>query len=899
LAITTGSRLGSYEIVGVLGAGGMGEVYRAHDTKLNRAVAIKVLPDAYASDPERVARFHREAQAVAALNHPRVAAIYDFAETDGVKFLVLELVEGETLADRLRRGAMPVDGAIATGVQILEALEAAHEQGICHRDLKPANIKLTEDGAVKVLDFGLAKFVESSASAPSLTQSPTLSVAGTIPGVILGTAGYMSPEQAKGYRADQRSDIFSFGCILYEMLTGRQAFDGESVSEILAGIIKSDVDLALLPPRLNPRLSELLRRCLEKNPKKRWHAAADVRVELEAVAANALQAPAPPVGVRSGRRALAWIASVLVAIVTGAALGWFLKTTPAPQVSRFQLMVPEGQVFTNTGRHVVTVSPDGTSFVYVANGRLFLRSLSSIEAQPIAGAESTQSGGIVNPVFAPDGSSIAYFSTADAAIKRISTQGGASSIVCAAANPLGMYWGGDHIVFGGREGILRVAAKGGQPELIVPTPPDHVLSQPQLLPDGKTILYSMKGINGSWDKGTIVVQPIGGTPKPIITDGSSGRYLPTGHIVYGVGGVLMAAPFDLAKLEVTGAAVPVAEGVRRVGMDQTGTGAAQFAFSETGTLVYLPGPIALSTAGGFLSLYDQHGAATRLNLPQGVYNAPRVSPDGRMVAFDSDNGTESNVWVYELSGKTAARQLTLGGKNRHVVWSPDGQWLLFQSDRDGDQAIFRQRADGAGAAERLTKPTDRDAHSPQSYSPDGKFLIFTVQRESKSQLYVMTMVDRTTTAIEQTDSIEGYTEGALSPDGRWLAFQRRESPASVRHVFLQPFPSTKARYLIRSRIAGQPYWSPDGKQLTLNVGPGVSEIVPVITKPSVQFGPPREIVRTNRSEPNPLNTRRNVDPLPDGEHLVGVSLATAVSDDLHMTVVLNWFDEVRRRAPAR
>ena len=283
LGLSPGFILGSHEIVGLLGAGGMGEVYRARDTKLNRQVAIKILPEAYAADPDRVARFHREAQAVAALNHPNIAGIHDLAESGGTKYLVLELIEGDTLADRLRRGPVPAEEALSIIKQVLEALEAAHEKGICHRDLKPANIKLTPDGVVKVLDFGLAKFMQSSSSAPNMTHSPTLSVAGTYPGVILGTAGYMSPEQAKGYEADQRSDSFSVGCILYELLSGRQAFEGETASEILAGVLKSEADFTALPPRLNPRLVELLRRCLEKNPKKRWHAAADVRVEVEAL----------------------------------------------------------------------------------------------------------------------------------------------------------------------------------------------------------------------------------------------------------------------------------------------------------------------------------------------------------------------------------------------------------------------------------------------------------------------------------------------------------------------------------------------------------------------------------------------------------------------------------------
>src|SRR5262245_39718689 len=387
----------------------MGEVYRAHDTKLNRQVAIKVLPQPYASDPERVARFHREAQAVAALNHPGIAAIHELAESGDTKFLVLQLIEGETLAARLRRGAVPIEDALAIGRQIVEALEAAHEKGICHRDLKPANVKLTPDGSVKVLDFGLAKFMQAGAVVGNLTHSPTLTVAGTLPGVILGTAGYMSPEQAKGFEADQRSDIFAFGCIMYELLTGRQAFDGETASEILAAVIKVEPDLTALPPRLNPRLVDLLRRCLEKNPKKRWHSAADVRVEIESLIGRALivdervaAAVGPP-----WKRAIPVLAALVVGGIVAGFGSWKLKSAPARTVTRFTIVPPVDQRFLiglGAGRTLLAVSPDGANLAYSANRQLYLRPMSALEARAIPGSDL---GVIVaSPVFSPDGRSI-------------------------------------------------------------------------------------------------------------------------------------------------------------------------------------------------------------------------------------------------------------------------------------------------------------------------------------------------------------------------------------------------------------------------------------------------------------------------------------------------------------
>ena len=439
MALAPGSRLGSHEIVGLLGAGGMGEVYLAQDTRLNRRVAIKVLPEAYASDPDRVARFHREAQAVAALNHASIAAIYDLAEADGTKYLVLELIEGDTLADRLRRGPIPVEEALQIGKQILEALEAAHEKGICHRDLKPANIKLTADGGVKVLDFGLAKFLQGGTTAANLSHSPTLSLAGTYPGVILGTAGYMSPEQAKGFEADQRSDIFSFGCILYEMLTGRQAFEGETASEILASVLKIDVDLTTLPPRLNPRLVEMLRRCLEKNPKKRWHAAADVRNEIEAVMGRAIVAEEPRSRSVAARplwlRALAAAAFVAAGALAASAV-WALWPRPAAPVMRFAVTLPEGHVFSDSARRQIALSPDGRHVVYVANNRLYLRSLSELESRAIPGTEGF--GNIGNPTFSPDGHTIVFGSPTGGTgvvLRRIASSGGVAVTIAEQSGP--------------------------------------------------------------------------------------------------------------------------------------------------------------------------------------------------------------------------------------------------------------------------------------------------------------------------------------------------------------------------------------------------------------------------------------------------------------------------------
>jgi Tol biopolymer transport system component len=910
VSLTTGTRLGPHEIIGLLGAGGMGEVYRAQDTKLNRQVAIKVLPEAYAADPERIARFHREAQAVAALNHPSIAAIYELAESGDTKYLVLELVEGDTLAERLRRGPVPVEEALAIAKQIIDALEIAHEKGICHRDLKPANVKLTSNGSVKVLDFGLAKFLQSGTTVGNLTHSPTLTLAGTFPGVILGTAGYMSPEQAKGFEADQRSDIFSFGCILFELLTGRQAFEGETASEILASVIKIEVDFTTLPPRLNPRLTELLRRCLEKNPKKRWHAAADVRVEIEAVMGRGLLVEEARTAAASARplwkRAMPVTAALLAGGLIAGYGAWTLKPEPARTVTRFSVPLPEGQQFTNVGRQVVALSPDGTNLVYVANQRLYLRSMSGLEARVIAGSEVP--GGILNPVFSPDGQALAFFSSTDRALKRLAITGGAAVTICSSDAPYGMSWDEHGIVFGqAGKGILRVSPNGGTPDVIAAVSNDQIASSPQMLPGGRAVLFSLKKLTEVWDKAQVVVQPLGTAARKTLVDGGhDGRYLPTGHLVYALSGVLLAVLFDLDRLAVSGGSVPIVEGVRRAGTSTTGTAASQFSYSRTGSLVYLPGPAKASTSGGDLdlALFDRKGGVQPLKLPPGSYRSPRVSPDGKSVAFDSEDDKEAIVSVYDLAGGSAMRRLTFGGKNRAPIWSPDGQWIAFQSDREGDLAIFRQRADGSGTAERLTKPEAGSVHTPQSWSPDGDHLLLTVQKDQQFTLWTMPMKDRRMTAFGDVRSAIA-TEAAFSPDGRWVAYQSYQSRETARgsttQVFVQPFPSTGAKYLV-PQTGVQPYWSWKGDELILNSSATQSFAIPVTNTPRVVFGRPQDFARVGRLEPS-VDGRRNADAMPDGQHVIGVTLASPSESGAalasQITVVLNWFEEVRQRAPTR
>src|SRR5215470_16921987 len=589
MALTIGTQLGTYEITALLGRGGMGEVYRARDTKLKRDVAIKILPEEFSRDADRVNRFQREAEVLASLNHPNIAAIYDAQKANGSRFLVLELIEGETLADRIARGAIPIADALEIAKNICEALEAAHEKGIVHRDLKPANVKITPEGKVKVLDFGLAKALEV-APAQTASNSPTLlSAAAMSGGVVLGTAGYMSPEQAKGHSADQRSDIFSFGCVLYEMLTGRQTFHAETVPETLAAVLMREPDLNALPARLHPKLEELIRRCLAKNRKERWHAVADVRLGIASIMADpyGLSLPAHRDLARRPlwQRALPVLAALILA-VTVTAVVWNIRSSPSPGLLQFSHVLPPDQHFTNVGRHLIAMSPDGASIVYIANQQLFLRKLSHREARSISGTDSGTA--VTTPFFSPDGRWVGFFN--DGKIKKIAITGGSAVVACDSIyNPYGATWAlDDKIYFGqGPKGILRVSANGGsKPETVVSVKPGEMAHGPQVLPGGDALLFTLASVSGPWDSAQIVVQSLkSGERHPLISGGSDARYVATGHIIYALGERLLAIPFDLTKLQVAGNFTPIVDDVMRAPGNQTG--AAHFSFSNNGYLTYI------------------------------------------------------------------------------------------------------------------------------------------------------------------------------------------------------------------------------------------------------------------------------------------------------------------------
>jgi eukaryotic-like serine/threonine-protein kinase len=845
-----------------------------------------------------VARFQREARVLASLNHPNIAIIHGLEHADGAHALVMELVEGEDLAQRIVRGAIPLDDALPIAKQIAEALEAAHEQGIIHRDLKPANIKVRPDGTVKVLDFGLAKALGptvGTAAAATLANSPTVTPPDMMTGVgvILGTAAYMSPEQAKGQPADKRADVWAFGCVLYEMLTGRRAFKGEDSPDTIAAVLKGELDWHGLPSHVPPTVRALIQGCLRKDRKERVgdiSTALFVLGQLHLVEQSTVVSR-PPRSV--WQRVIPVVAATLIGAAIAAAALWRREPPLPVQVSRFTLALPQGQALT-VNRRAVAVSPDGTRIVYVADAGIFLRSVSEFEAKAIPGANPG-----ISPVFSPDGQSLAFY--ADSAIKRIAVAGGAAVTLCQVeVAPPSMAWTDDHILFTDRgTAIMRVSSNGGKPEVLldVSNSEDQVYS-PELLPDGDTLLFSMvkrtSAARGGWDAGQIVVHSLKtGRRKPIIEGGGDARYVPTGHIVYVSEGALFAVPFDLPTLAVTAGAVPVVDSVSLGGAFGVGR-TAHYAFSDSGSLVYVPGQSSFS-AGEDLLLIDRNGSVETLKLAPGRSAFPRVSPDGKRIAFGTTDGKEAFVSIYELFGASSARRLTFGGNNRFPIWSADGSHVAFQSDREGDAAVFWQPVDG-GTAERLTKPDPGTFHAPESWSPDGEVLLFSATKDFVTSLWTFSLRDRVARPFGDVNGSSLPTDATFSPDGRWVAYQIGQAGVVEGNTYVQPFPPTGTKYQIAA--GGRPLWSRDGKELFFVPGPGRFMAVTVrTTEPSFTVTSPVPVPRgfgaANPSSP------RTFDIMRDGRILGVGTPGQSGTGPAQIRVVLNWFEELKTKVPKK
>jgi serine/threonine-protein kinase len=908
--LATGSRLGPYEIVSPLGAGGMGEVYRARDPKLNRDVAIKVLLPAIAHDPDRLTRFSREAQVLASLNHPNIAQVHGFEDASDAPALVMELVEGPTLADRLAAGAVPLDEALPIARQIAEALEAAHDRGIVHRDLKPANIKVRPDGTVKVLDFGLAKAFDAPVvPGTTATMSPTLSIHATQAGVLLGTAAYMAPEQAKGKPVDRRADLWAFGCVVFEMLTGRQPFVGETISDVLAKVIEREPDWNALPAT-PASIRTLLRRCLEKDPRRRLDSAAVARMEID----EASHPPSPEARVSGDVDRLAargrwpiWASAGLAAAAAGvAAIATWAVTRPvaAPSpLARFAISLPQAQplAFSINDRDIA-IAADGTRLVYTAGdqAQLMVRSLDRLDAVPLAGITNARA-----PFLSPDGRWIGFFDRLDeglttgpvvqsGALKKVSTSGGPPiTIARLTGGSRGAHWGPDDaIVFATSDtttGILRVRASGGEPEVLTkPNAEERDHYSPFVLPNGRGLLFTIAG-RGVNNRQIAVLDLKTGRHKMLIRSGTHAEYVDTGHVVYTDGGALWAVRFDLATLETRGDPVPLPEQVLTLG-------AAEFTISKNGTLAYVP-------VGGRLPRtlvwLTRQGNEEPIAAPPRGYIHPRLAPNGQSVVVQILE-QNNEIWTWNFAPQTLTR-LTFGADVGYgPAWTRDGRYIIFgASNPPGSSNLHRRAADGTGGDERLT--TSPQQQRTNTLSSDGTRLVFEEQTPAGDYDFMLLHLKGPPRVEPLLQTPFDERNAAVSPDGRWMAYESNESGQS--QIYVRPFPKVAdARYQISTGGGRTPAWSPDGHDLffvnrasmmasRVQVSPTFTAGTPVklFDAPSILFDSRFVGVGTNRT----------FDVSPDGQRFLVIKLNSAeTAAGGSMTLVQNWVEELKTKLPA-
>jgi len=882
MRLQSGSRLGPYEIVATIGVGGMGEVYRATDTNLKRQVAIKVLPDAVAGDAERLVRFQREAEVLAVLNHPSIAQIYGLEKSNAVTALVMELVEGPTLADRISHGAIPLPDALPIAKQIAEALEAAHDQGIVHRDLKPANIKIREEGTVKVLDFGLAKAGVAAADghAVQLANSPTLSSPAitTAPGLILGTAAYMAPEQAKGRPADRRVDMWAFGCVLYEMLTGRQTFSGEDVTEVLAAVVRGEPDFSALPKATPPAIETLIRRCLKKDPRQRLADASAARLDLDDAITGRADVSVDEPRARRPRYAPLVVASLIgVTLLTGAILGWTLRPQPPPSPgipARLEIALPLGDqldLFYNN----LALSPDGRTVAYVASregiSRLYVRALDSFEASPLDGTD-----GAFHPFFSPDARWLGFF--AQGKMKKIRVGGGPVQEIVDAGPNGGASWGVDGTIvyapsaISGRVGLARVSAEGGESTVV--TTPDVAKGEynhryPQILPGGRAILFT--AVSGfGWDESRVEAMRLDtGERRLLVRGGHTGRYVPGGHLLYHRAGAIYAVPFDPDRLEVGGES-PVA--IADDAIANSGIVGAPFAVSDRGSVAYVPAPAGRRQFERRLMWTDRQGRLEPLGAPVRNYaETPLVSPDGRQVAVVIVSGT-AELWVYDLTRTSLTRLTSDRSSSSHPVWTPDSRRLVYRNNQAGSWSLYRRTADASEQEERLTKGPVNE--TPSSWSPDGRVLAFErLSSDTGSDIYTLPLDgDREPRPFATSAASERTPQ--FSPDGRWVAYASDESGGF--QVYVAPYPGPGRQWKISIDGGSAPQWNPKGGELFYENGTQTM-VVDVKTGRTFNAGKPRVLY---------------VGPLggvaPDGQRFLTIAGVAPNQPFRTVRMILNW-----------
>ena len=884
--LSPGTRLGTFEVIGAIGAGGMGEVYRAKDTRLGREIALKVLPDAFAADSDRLARFEREAQLLASLNHPNIAAIHGLEDASGTCALVLELVPGETLADRIAKGPIPLDESLRIAWQITGAVDAAHEQGIIHRDLKPANIKITPDGTVKVLDFGLAKLTEAAGRHPAMpVQTATVTSPAVMTGVgmLLGTAAYMSPEQARGGLTDKRTDIWAFGCIVYEMLTGRRLFDGDTVTDALSNVLTKEPDWAAVPVSIRP----LLQSCLERDPKRRLRDIGDAWRMIDRSNEPAAQ-----------RTVALWVAGAVAVIGVAVAL-WavaFRNRSAEPAASQpVRVAVDLGKSASfDTDFPMAVLSPDGTRLVLVSTGadgisRLATRRLDQPEATVLAGTD-----GAYVPFFSPDGDWVGFFSSGK--LKKTRLDGGMPLVLCDASAGRGASWGEDGRIVAAldnRAGLSLVSSTEGVVTQMTKLESGELTHRwPQFLPGGKAVVFSVGSVPGNYSSASIAVASPGTgsewTRKTVATNvGMAPRYLPTGHLVYISSGTLYAVPFDKDRLETRGTAAPVLEDVSTT----ISFGSAQFDVSRNGTALYRVGQTAGRTVVQWL---DAAGRTEPLWDDPAFYQTPQISPDGNQLASAISDGVSQDIWVYDWRRGSKTRLTAGSGVSSYPIWTPDGQAVIFQS---GGQ-MYSRRADGAERQQPLMA-YDKQLRMATSFTPDGKRLMLFEMIPGGGSLLQVVAVDSSSGEL-RTGKPElfrqlaaGTPSGSISPDGRWVAYSSTES--GPYEVYVRAFPDTGRQWQISTSGGVFPVWSRTSNELFYRTPDQLLMVTPyTVTGGSFIASRPRVWSPTRL-----FNTglTPNFDLAPDGKRFAVLMSAgkPEARDTPRAMLVLNFFDEIRRR----
>jgi Tol biopolymer transport system component len=906
MSLETGTRVGVYEVTGKLGEGGMGEVYLAHDTALGRDVALKVLSDAFVADPDRLARFQREAKVLASLNHLNIGGIYGLETLGNAQALVLELIDGPTLADRIKDGPIPIEDSLEIAKQIADALESAHEQGIVHRDLKPANIKVRPDGTVKVLDFGLAKAVSQSASGTSAAESPTVSLTGaTQMGMVIGTAAYMSPEQAKGKPIDKRTDVWAFGAVLYEMLTGKKAFPGDDVSDTLATVLKSEPEWDELPSDTPRAILRLLHRCLAKDKKVRLREVGSAIVEIhDAEEEQPVDSRVSAAPEKSGvlfRPIVVLPAVIAVALLAGLSVWFMTQAVPEP-VARFHIPLAAGQVFSAPFRPSVIISPDGLNVVYVANNSLWLRPIDQLEATEISGTDGASS-----PFFSFDGQSIGFWSSGQ--LRKVAVTGGAPVTIAEVRDdPDGPVWGSDNMIrYGHAGGIMQVSGASGVPETLVAIDEPEAAHGPQMLPDGESLLFTLRSEGpGTWNSSEVVVQSSVTGERVVLFTGRDARYLSTGHIVYSLDNVLFAVPFDLDTHAVLGGPVPLVENVAQVG--STG-GAAQFSISADGTLILIPTTDVVEEVGGFRLVWlSSSGEQVLTAAPPRSYRRTRISPDGTRIAaqiVDQQTGNR-DIWIWRIGQGPLTRLTFSSGFDGNPIWTPDGERVTFAANSDGTPGVYSKQSDGTGDVELLFEASPEEPVTPWAWTSDGRLVVTKSVNGQERLSGDIAVVDKDGTLQTLLDSDFSETQPALSPNERWLAYSSNESGRF--EVYVQPFPNVDdGKWQISINGGGGPVWGPDGRSLYYRESVNRLMIADVSEGDSVSFGGIREYsesanvrLTTVQEIAGALGVRRPYDIHPDGDRMLVRVMGDGELDGnafQGFVVTQNWFSDLRSRVP--